>query len=42
MEGIIGFEMHIEALEGKFKLGQSWSNKDRQSALAQLRRAAGR
>jgi transcriptional regulator len=42
MEGIIGFEMHIEALEGKFKLGQSWSNKDRQSALAQLRRAASR
>ena len=42
MEGIVGFEMPLEALEGKFKLGQSWSAADKEAALEHLRRDASR
>ena len=37
--GIIGFEMQIELLEGKFKLGQERSEADRQSILKNLQAA---
>ncbi len=37
MGGIIGFEMEIELLEGKFKLGQDRSPEDKQSLLKKLR-----
>lgn len=40
MEGIVGFEMEIELLEAKFKLGQNWSGKDKQAALEHLQRNA--
>ncbi len=40
MEGIVGFEMELESLEGKFKLGQNWSEKDKQAALEHLRQDA--
>ena len=40
MEGIVGFEMPLELLEGRFKLGQSWSEADKGRALEHLRRAA--
>jgi predicted FMN-binding regulatory protein PaiB len=33
MNGIIGFELEIEVLEGKFKLGQDRSPADKQSLL---------
>lgn len=36
MAGIIGFEMEIELLEGKFKLGQDRSPADKQSLLNKL------
>jgi transcriptional regulator len=36
LSGIIGFEMQIELLEGKFKLGQERSEADRQSVLNHL------
>jgi len=36
MKGIIGFEMEIELLEGKFKLGQDRSAADKQSLLKKL------
>jgi len=36
MGGIIGFELEIELLEGKFKLGQDRSSEDRQSLLQKL------
>jgi transcriptional regulator len=36
MQGIIGFELEIELLEGKFKLGQDRSQADKQSLLAKL------
>lgn len=36
MEGIVGFELEIELLEGKFKLGQDRSPADRQSLLNNL------
>src|SRR5262245_57291471 len=36
MGGIIGFEMEIELLEGKFKLGQERSAADRESLLKNL------
>jgi len=36
MGGIIGFEMQIELLEGKFKLGQERSQADRQSIVKNL------
>jgi transcriptional regulator len=36
MGGIIGFEMEIEQLEGKFKLGQERSPTDRESLLRNL------
>jgi transcriptional regulator len=36
MGGIIGFEMEVELLEGKFKLGQDRSPADRQSLLKKL------
>lgn len=36
MGGIIGFELEIELLEGKFKLGQDRSAEDRQSLLKKL------
>jgi transcriptional regulator len=42
MEGIVGFEMVVESLEGKFKLGQSWSEGDRQRVLDHLRQQAQR
>ena len=37
--GIIGFEMEIERLEGKFKLGQERSAPDKESILRNLRSA---
>jgi transcriptional regulator len=37
--GIIGFEMEIERLEGKFKLGQERSGADKESILRNLRSA---
>lgn len=37
MQGIIAFEMEIEAIEGKFKLGQERSAADRQGILAGMR-----
>jgi transcriptional regulator len=40
MDGLVGFEMSLESLEGKFKLGQSWSEQDRRSALEHLRQPA--
>jgi len=39
MGGIIGFELEIELLEGKFKLGQDRSPEDRESLLNKLGRA---
>jgi transcriptional regulator len=36
MGGIIGFEMEVELLEGKFKLGQDRSEADRESLLKKL------
>jgi transcriptional regulator len=40
--GIVGFEMQIESLEGKFKLGQERSDADKQGVLDHLRHAAPR
>ncbi|MGA3041344.1 MAG: FMN-binding negative transcriptional regulator [Bryobacteraceae bacterium] len=37
--GIIGFEMRIELLEGKFKLGQDRSDADKQAILRNLQAA---
>jgi transcriptional regulator len=37
MEGIIGFEMDIEQLEGKFKLGQERSETDKAGILKNLK-----
>ena len=37
MQGISAFEMEIEAIEGKFKLGQERSAADRQGVLAGMR-----
>jgi len=37
--GIVGFEMQIELLEGKFKLGQERSEADRQALLKNLQSA---
>jgi transcriptional regulator len=37
MGGIIGFELEIELLEGKFKLGQDRSPEDKQSLLTKLK-----
>jgi transcriptional regulator len=37
MGGIVGFEMPIESLEGKFKLGQDQNDADRQRLLEHLR-----
>jgi transcriptional regulator len=39
MGGIVGFEMEIELLEGKFKLGQERNAADRESLLRGLRAA---
>jgi transcriptional regulator len=39
MGGITGFEMQIERLEGKFKLGQDGSEADRETLLGHLRTA---
>jgi predicted FMN-binding regulatory protein PaiB len=39
MEGIIGFEMEIERLEGKFKLGEERNQADRESVLKNLQAA---
>ena len=39
MGGIIGFELEIELLEGKFKLGQDRSPEDKQSVLEKLGKA---
>jgi transcriptional regulator len=40
--GIVGFEMQIEALEGKFKLGQERSDDDKRRVLDHLRQGAPR
>jgi transcriptional regulator len=40
MGGIIGFEMPIDFLEGKFKLGQERGEIDKQGVLEHLRQAA--
>jgi transcriptional regulator len=37
MQGIVGFRMPVEQLEGKFKLGQERSEKDRASIVDHLR-----
>ena len=37
MSGIIGFELEIKLLEGKFKLGQDRSPEDKQSLLTKLK-----
>jgi len=37
MNGIVGFQMLIESLEGKFKLGQERSDTDKQGILKHLR-----
>jgi transcriptional regulator len=37
MSGVIGFELEIELLEGKFKLGQDRSAEDKQSLLKKLK-----
>ena len=42
MGGIVGFEMQIESLEGKFKLGQDRSEVDKQGLLEHLGHAAQR
>jgi predicted FMN-binding regulatory protein PaiB len=34
--GIVGFEMSIDLLEGKFKLGQERSDADKASLLSKL------
>jgi transcriptional regulator len=39
MAGIIGFEMEIELIEGKFKLGQERSAADKEAILRNLRSA---
>ena len=41
LQGIIGFQMQIELLEGKFKLGQDRSEADRQGILKNLPKARG-
>ena len=41
MENLVGFEIPLESLEGRFKLGQSWSDKDKERVLERLRQAAG-
>jgi transcriptional regulator len=41
LTGIIGFQMQIELLEGKFKLGQERSEADRQGILKNLQKARG-
>jgi transcriptional regulator len=40
--GVVGFEMQIESLEGKFKLGQERSDDDKQRVLEHLRQATPR
>jgi predicted FMN-binding regulatory protein PaiB len=40
--GIVGFEMQIESLEGKFKLGQERTDADKQGLLEHLGQAARR
>ena len=40
MKGIAPFEMEIEALEGKFKLGQERPARDKQGVLAHLQKTA--
>jgi transcriptional regulator len=42
MGGVAGFEMQIESLEGKFKLGQERSDSDKQGVLEHLRQAGRR
>ena len=39
MTGIIGFELEIERLEGKFKLGQERSDIDKEGVVRNLRSA---
>jgi transcriptional regulator len=41
MQGIVGFRMPVEMLEGKFKLGQERSEKDKESVIAHLKTAPG-
>ena len=42
MSGLVGFEMQIDSLEGKFKLGQDRSESDKQGVLEHLLLAAPR
>ena len=42
MGGLVGFEILLEFLEGRLKLGQSWSDKDKERVLERLRKAANR
>jgi transcriptional regulator len=41
MKGIAGFRLRIEAIEGKFKLGQERSEADREGVVRHLKAAAG-
>jgi transcriptional regulator len=41
LANIIGFQMQVELLEGKFKLGQERSEADRQGILKNLQTARG-
>lgn len=40
MEGLIGFEIEIEFLEGKFKLGQQANAAEQQNLLRNLQSAS--
>lgn len=42
LSGIVGFEMQVESLEGKFKLGQERSDADKQGILEHLGRTSRR
>jgi transcriptional regulator len=41
MQGIVGFRMPVESLEGKFKLGQERSEKDKASIVSHLKASPG-
>jgi transcriptional regulator len=41
MQGIVGFRMPVEMLEGKFKLGQERSEKDKASIVTHLQATPG-
>src|SRR5262245_52422391 len=42
LSGIVGFEMQVESLEGKFKLGQERSEADKQGILEHLKQTGRR